>query len=604
MSADSPPRDSAAPASFAFGDFRLDLATRSLRRGGEHVALQDRPFDVLAYLVAEAPRLVTRDELLARFWRRAVNDEVLTRCISTIRKTLADNDDTPRFIETRRAQGYRFLAPVRRQMDTTQPTEQATGRRRPIALAATLALLAAISGFVATRPAVPPVSVPVERVAVLPLALGVDAEPWLAPALTDEFMRVVSRIEGITVVAAAGTGSDPLHLDRRLKVDAALTARLDPAGDGSTLSARLVAVPGGALLWSANFDSAQPLSSRQQIEALAREMALRLRPRLQLQAVPAEVDPAAYRHYLQGRYYWSQRGAAQLEAAIDAFAAALALEPQYVDALVGAADAWLQLPLYGARVPSSAIPQAQALAREALTLDRDNARARAILGVIAMQYEWNWHDAESLLREAVALGPNDATARQWLAELYCYRQRFSDCAREFAVARDLDPLSPVLAMQEGSVYLYQGDYAAAKRVFASVAETYPSYAFSRYVMGHARVGLGEWDGAVAAYDASLPTLGLEIVGGPLVFALAKSGETERARAVFAELQALAAARYVPPTKIAIGHLGLGERQQALAALQAALAVHDDRLVYLAVDVHTRGIADDPAFSAVFEQLGF
>jgi DNA-binding winged helix-turn-helix (wHTH) protein/Tfp pilus assembly protein PilF len=95
------------------GEFELEPAARRLRRGdGTPVHLANRPFQVLLHLVAHRERLVSRDELLEVFWDgRDVYDGALTRCLSTIRKALDDQGDAPRYIETRWAEGYRFIGP-------------------------------------------------------------------------------------------------------------------------------------------------------------------------------------------------------------------------------------------------------------------------------------------------------------------------------------------------------------------------------------------------------------------------------------------------------------------------------------------------------------
>jgi DNA-binding winged helix-turn-helix (wHTH) protein/Tfp pilus assembly protein PilF len=97
---------------FSIGQFELDPAGRRLRRGGELVHLPNRPFQVLLYLVVHRDRLVPRAELLGQFWDgREVYEDALTRCMSTVRKALGDTDTPARFVETRWAEGYRFIGP-------------------------------------------------------------------------------------------------------------------------------------------------------------------------------------------------------------------------------------------------------------------------------------------------------------------------------------------------------------------------------------------------------------------------------------------------------------------------------------------------------------
>lgn len=100
-------------ARLEIGDFEIEPATRKLRcLDGTPVHLANRPFRVLLHLIANRSRLVSRAELLEQFWDgRDVYDGALTRCLSTVRKALDDQGDAPRYIETRWAEGYRFIGP-------------------------------------------------------------------------------------------------------------------------------------------------------------------------------------------------------------------------------------------------------------------------------------------------------------------------------------------------------------------------------------------------------------------------------------------------------------------------------------------------------------
>src|ERR1700740_783734 len=96
-----------------FKGFRLDMTNHILWRDGDRVPVAPKAFDVLAYLVEHAGRVVTQDEILEALWSGTyVNSEVLRKYILEIRKTLGDRPDNPEFIETLPKRGYRFVAPV------------------------------------------------------------------------------------------------------------------------------------------------------------------------------------------------------------------------------------------------------------------------------------------------------------------------------------------------------------------------------------------------------------------------------------------------------------------------------------------------------------
>lgn len=590
-----------------FGPFRVDLDARTLHRDTSRIEIQRKPLEVLIYLAEAAPRLVTREELLERFWSRAVNDEALTRCVSTIRKLLGDEGQPPKYIETYRARGYRFAATVEA---SGRPLAPGAGRsRRAVAnlliapaVALVLLLLLSFVGFFSSDDS----GGPIDRLAVLPIAVPPDSDPWLGEALTADLMEAVATIEGVTVVSSRGLPPDiaPPEAGQRLAVEALLLARLDRVENGSRLRAQLLGTADSSLLFSATVESGEPLSGPAQIEQLSRALAQRLRPMLQLSPPRRQVHPAAYRHYLEGRYHLAQRSAAGLDAAGSAFDAALERQPDYAAALAGAAMSWLLKPLYGAAPPRDTVPRARAYAERSLAIEPGNSYARAVLGVIAMQYDRDWERAEALLGEAVALNPNNATAQQWLGELYCYRGQEPGCRERLAVALDLDPLSPVLNMQQASVYLYAGKYGRAVELYRAAIAKHPEYAMGRYALGLAHAGLGDWDAAVDAYESAMPSLGLAIVGGPLAYALAATGDSVRARQILARMESLAANRFVPPSKFAVAYLGLGDRDSALEWFEVALEARDDRLVYFAVDVHTRGLPADPDFAELARRIGF
>src|SRR5262245_15727073 len=95
------------------GEFELEPSTHRLLRNGEAIHLTNKPFKVLNYLITHRDRIVSRDELLEQFWDgHLVYEETLTKSIGAIRKALDDSSESPRFVETYWAEGYRFIHPV------------------------------------------------------------------------------------------------------------------------------------------------------------------------------------------------------------------------------------------------------------------------------------------------------------------------------------------------------------------------------------------------------------------------------------------------------------------------------------------------------------
>jgi DNA-binding winged helix-turn-helix (wHTH) protein len=98
---------------WCFGAFQLDAATTCLWRQEQLLPLAPKPLAVLAYLVAHAGEVVTKDELLEAVWPETmVSEGVLKTCIGQIRQVLGETGRIPQYIATIHRRGYRFIAPV------------------------------------------------------------------------------------------------------------------------------------------------------------------------------------------------------------------------------------------------------------------------------------------------------------------------------------------------------------------------------------------------------------------------------------------------------------------------------------------------------------
>jgi DNA-binding winged helix-turn-helix (wHTH) protein len=114
-----------------FGQFALDVREARLSEAGRRIDLAPRDFAVLAFLAANAGRLVTKDELLDAVWRhRFVSQSVLKAVVSRLRGSLRDTAGQPRYIETVTRRGYRFVARVTAS-PPPPPTAEPAAPRRP-----------------------------------------------------------------------------------------------------------------------------------------------------------------------------------------------------------------------------------------------------------------------------------------------------------------------------------------------------------------------------------------------------------------------------------------------------------------------------------------
>lgn len=111
-------------ARLRFGRFVLDTDDRTLVGPVGPIAIEARPFDLLAHFVVNPGRLLTNDHLRGAVWgAEALSDSSVPTCVGKLRAVLADLPRSPRYIETVRGRGYRFLA----QVAVATPNDAAAG---------------------------------------------------------------------------------------------------------------------------------------------------------------------------------------------------------------------------------------------------------------------------------------------------------------------------------------------------------------------------------------------------------------------------------------------------------------------------------------------
>ena len=105
-----------------FGVFEVDLRRLELRRSGIVVKLREQSFRILVYLLEHPGEIVTREELRRVLWPSDTYvdfDHSLNTAVMKLREALGDSTGAPLYIETIPKRGYRFVAPLSKNGDST-----------------------------------------------------------------------------------------------------------------------------------------------------------------------------------------------------------------------------------------------------------------------------------------------------------------------------------------------------------------------------------------------------------------------------------------------------------------------------------------------------
>jgi serine/threonine-protein kinase len=411
-----------------------------------------------------------------------------------------------------------------------------------------------------------------------------SADAYLAQGLTDAIAAALGRDSALRVASRLATAeyaertAPPRAIGRSLGVAALLDGSVQRQGDRIRVTVQLVDTETGAALWSESYDRQSADLLEVQADIANAIVAAFQRQRGGGAKVATEGKGGfkvaeAYDRYLQGRYAFGQRGAANLREAVAHFEAAVALDPSAAAAYSGLADAYVLLPLYGGMTVDSALDLALTNADRAVGLDSSSAEAVAARGVVRM-HRWEWGLAAADLSRAVALDARNPPAHQWRGELLLLTGQVRQAAAEFNAASRLDTRSPIHPALYGLSLALLGQSDSAVAVAKLAVRLDPGLAATRLIQGAVLAYGGKFLPAVSALEAALALEpDNEQAMGLLAYAYAKLKDTKRAEELIKRLTD-GAPRPDTYSALAKAYLGLQANDKALGALERALIRHE------------------------------
>jgi DNA-binding response OmpR family regulator len=108
--AGDPPPTADPTTVLRFGDLIVDLASRTVTRGGQQVKLTHLEFELLSFFCRNSRRVFSREELVREVWglRQGGQARTVDNFVAQLRAKLEQDPDQPRHLLTVRGSGYRF----------------------------------------------------------------------------------------------------------------------------------------------------------------------------------------------------------------------------------------------------------------------------------------------------------------------------------------------------------------------------------------------------------------------------------------------------------------------------------------------------------------
>lgn len=435
---------------YRFGRFELDTTRVELRSGGVPVAVEPQVFALLALLVENRHRLVSKDEIVEKVWDgRVVSDAAIASRVKSARQALADDGKAQHCIRTIHRQGFRFVAEVRAAQDK----------------------------HIAEAPAEAPADQTARpSIAVLPFRLIGDAGPYaaFAEALPHDLIAELSRLRWLFVTARGSSfrlrasEADMREIGRLLGVRYCLRGTVEIAGAALVVIVELVDTRDEGVVWAERFSASVDDVHRVRAEISASVLsALEVRiplheAQLARLTVTEDLDAwSAYHLGLQHMYHFNRKDNA---AATALFEQAVARDPGFARAHAGLSFVHFQTAFLR---HSDDLAGETALARRFAELGLELDPVDPFVNFTMGRSFWLEGDLDSSLAwldRACAICPNYAQgiyARGWTVTLAGHGL---DGRRDVDFAMRLSPLDPLYYGMLGTrafSHIAQGEDAEA-----------------------------------------------------------------------------------------------------------------------------------------------
>lgn len=633
---------------YRFGPFEVRTGTRELSKGGTRVRLRGQPYLILEVLLSRAGEIVTREELREKLWPADTFvdfEHGLNTSVKKLRQALCDSAEAPRYIETAPRLGYRFIATVEAIRESKpQPVVETVhvpapspivvpetlhaatlGRRVIGGVFVAIAILAVLwygqsTGRIRTwrnssnvNPAASPRKI-ISSIAVLPLDnLSNDpTQDYFTEGMTDELINDLAQLRGLRVTSRTsvmgykgGTKTVP-QIGRELGVDALIEGTVERVGNRVRIRVQLIDAAADRHLWARSYDH-----ELKDVLLLQSTAAHDIATEIEGQVVepPARSHPSneralqtdAYEAFLKGRFFWNKRSLPSLQQAVKYFQQAIALDPTYARAYAGLAESYAVMG-YMVSPSNEQARKGRAAAQRALELDDQLPEAHTALGFIAENHDWDWQTAEKEYRQAIQLNPNYATAHQLYAECLALQGRFDEAFPEIERARQLDPLSLIIATDNGAILFFAHQYDRAIEQLRAVLEMDPSFPRAHMLI-NVYVQKGLFADALADVEGWRHGQGTAWGWGALAYIYGRSGQRAKAKFALEQLERVSRSQMVDPLSFSVAYIGIGDKEKAIAWLQKAYQWHSSSLTALKVDPTYDPLRNDPRFQALVRRIG-
>ena len=425
-------------------------------------------------------------------------------------------------------------------------------------------------------------------VAVLPFTDLSDGEPSdqvITDGLTEEIIKLLQEVPGLRVAGRISSFNlrsktrDLKDVGATLHVRNVLIGTVKKRSSRFLITVQLNGVD-GSHVWSGAYDrtdeDAQSIPkeiSTAVVDALGVLSPGARTLKQQVQSTSSLPTPGAHEDYLRGIFFWHKLDADSLKLATQYLQQAIQKDPSYARAYTALADCYVVAPQVIGAPPASVVDKIRAAAATALTLDKTLGDAHIDLAVAA-EFNFDWRDAEREFQKGLELSPGSVVGHLWYAKYLAIVGRKDEVFAQRNLAAQLDPVSPYAILSVGGSLTVAGRYEEAIRYYRSALSLEPEYGLAHQGLGLTYLAQGKVTDGIEELRLADKVMRGPVRRALLGYAYARSGDTEKARAILNQFMASYNHQPIPALTIAQIYVGLGDKNRAFEWLRLAVQERD------------------------------
>jgi TolB-like protein len=438
-----------------------------------------------------------------------------------------------------------------------------------------------------------------------------DLSGAYARIITDELIHELVRTDGLRVTAASSVAPlitqdlDIPSLAQKLNVQIVFEGTVHEENNQLRITSRVVNAD-GFQIWSERFEAEpDPQSLFKISERIVSALISRIRPEQSLirkeKASAGASMLAVYPLVLAAEALLDEGTLADTQLALSKFQEVTEIEPNYARPACGIAQCYCEMAVRGMPNSAIAVSRAKQAAQRAAKLDPQMILVPACTAC-ALALAWKWDSAEKCFQQALGLGVNAGSYRQYALFLAALG-RFDEAWNYLQEAHQIDPFSYRQKVVYTKLFHLSRDYDKGVKHIAEHMVYGPLPIESEIYRALMLISLDRRDEAKQLARSLVSKAGAQpVLMSAIAEVLAMCGQTAAADRIASHYNLFAENSPISKFRQALLSLALQNSEKAISLLSAACEEHEAELIWLGHDPRLDMIREDRRFGPLLAEV--